>query len=399
MKLPGSRHLPIHLLASCFNNTVATYKFYWFLSILHAAENGETKIQKKDLFASMVANAWYTVNYFHLSFGKQDKLQRGIERIKTLEAISIDEDRQAILSKLRNAAKETLTELRYFDSQVPHWFLSPWFRGLNRGEIYTSSKSFANQSLYALYDEHILINPEWVNYLIENVHMLKAFCYWNLAIFLQAKNPNVPDIPNKLIKPAARNSLTKQRKEFWDIVIDKNGPQHCIYTRKPLYKDDYAVEHFIPYAFVSHDLIWNLIPADKSFNSSKGDRIPPFDIYFDDFFQMQIMGIDTVRKAKPIFDKFPVSTGHALIIPNRHTSSYFDLSPEEQSYCMQLLNEVKQMVTEQFSPDGFNVGINVHEAAGQTVPHVHIHLIPRYHGDVANPLGGVRGVIPDKKEY
>jgi diadenosine tetraphosphate (Ap4A) HIT family hydrolase len=60
---------------------------------------------------------------------------------------------------------------------------------------------------------------------------------------------------------------------------------------------------------------------------------------------------------------------------------------------------VKQKVSEQFSPDGFNVGINVNEAAGQTVPHVHIHLIPRYHGDVANPLGGVRGVIPDKKEY
>jgi diadenosine tetraphosphate (Ap4A) HIT family hydrolase len=63
------------------------------------------------------------------------------------------------------------------------------------------------------------------------------------------------------------------------------------------------------------------------------------------------------------------------------------------------LNEVKQKVSEQFSPDGFNVGINVNEAAGQTVPHVHIHLIPRYHGDVANPIGGVRGVIPDKKEY
>jgi diadenosine tetraphosphate (Ap4A) HIT family hydrolase len=105
------------------------------------------------------------------------------------------------------------------------------------------------------------------------------------------------------------------------------------------------------------------------------------------------------ENAFAIFDKFPVSQGHALIIPNRHTSNYFDLSPAEQSHCIQLLNEVKQKVSEQFSPDGFNVGINVNEAAGQTVPHVHIHLIPRYHGDVANPLGGVRGVIPDKKEY
>jgi hypothetical protein len=279
---------------------VATYKFYWFLSILHATENGETKIQKKDLFASMIANAWYTVNYFHISFGKQDKLQWAIERVKVLENIPIDQERLEIIKQLtRTTSKETRRTLSYFDRQVPHWFLSPWFPKQLQGVIYNASKGFANQSLYALHDEFIVINPEWINYLLENAHMLKAFCYWNLAIFLQAKNPNVPDIPNKLIKPALRNGLTKQRKEFWDIVIDKNGPQHCIYTKRPLDKGDYVVEHFIPYAFVSHDLIWNLIPADKSFNSSKSDKIPPFDIYFDDFFQMQIMGIDTVRKAKP----------------------------------------------------------------------------------------------------
>lgn len=100
-----------------------------------------------------------------------------------------------------------------------------------------------------------------------------------------------------------------------------------------------------------------------------------------------------------IFDKFPVSQGHALIIPVRHCSNYFDLTIGEQASCMELLNQVKQIVTDQYQPDGFNIGINVNEAAGQTVPHVHIHLIPRYLGDVENPLGGVRGVIPDKKEY
>lgn len=100
-----------------------------------------------------------------------------------------------------------------------------------------------------------------------------------------------------------------------------------------------------------------------------------------------------------IYDKFPVSSGHALIIPYRHCSNYFDLTFEEQASCLKLLNDVKELVTENYHPDGFNIGININEAAGQTVPHVHIHLIPRYQGDVENPLGGVRGVIPDKKEY
>ena len=100
-----------------------------------------------------------------------------------------------------------------------------------------------------------------------------------------------------------------------------------------------------------------------------------------------------------IYDAFPVNEGHALIIPKRHTANYFDLSLEEQKDCIELLNRVKGIVQEKYNPAGFNVGININEAAGQTVSHVHIHLIPRYEGDVEEPRGGVRGVIPEKKTY
>ena len=100
-----------------------------------------------------------------------------------------------------------------------------------------------------------------------------------------------------------------------------------------------------------------------------------------------------------IYDGFPVNDGHILIIPKRHTANYFDLSTEEQSNCFELLNRVKLIIQEKYNPAGFNVGININEAAGQTVPHVHIHLIPRYAGDVEEPRGGVRGVIPGKRGY
>lgn len=103
--------------------------------------------------------------------------------------------------------------------------------------------------------------------------------------------------------------------------------------------------------------------------------------------------------AYAMFDKFPVSKGHALIIPKKHCADYFDLTFREQSACIFMLNKVKEILAKQFNPDGFNVGININETAGQTVNHVHIHLIPRYKGDVENPRGGVRGVIPDKQNY
>lgn len=103
--------------------------------------------------------------------------------------------------------------------------------------------------------------------------------------------------------------------------------------------------------------------------------------------------------AYAMFDKFPVSSGHALIIPKRHCTDYFELSFREQAACMFMLNTVKEIISAKFKPSGYNVGINVGEKAGQTVNHVHIHLIPRYAGDVADPKGGVRGVIPSKQKY
>lgn len=103
--------------------------------------------------------------------------------------------------------------------------------------------------------------------------------------------------------------------------------------------------------------------------------------------------------AYAILDKFPVSNGHTLIIPKKHKSDYFDLSFKEQSACWLILNQVKEIISNRFNPDGFNVGININGAAGQTVPHVHIHLIPRYNEDVVDPIGGVRNVIPSKGNY
>lgn len=103
--------------------------------------------------------------------------------------------------------------------------------------------------------------------------------------------------------------------------------------------------------------------------------------------------------AYAIYDKFPVNAGHALIIPKNHCPDYFDLTFKEQAACIFMLNKVKEVVSAKFNPDGFNVGINIGEKAGQTVNHVHIHLIPRYNGDVEEPKGGVRGVIPNKQNY
>ena len=84
-----------------------------------------------------------------------------------------------------------------------------------------------------------------------NAKIIKDFCYWNLTLFLQSRNPNVPDIPNKLKRPEKRGSLSKHKTQFWDIVIRELNGVNCIYTGKPMKKGEYAVEHFIPFQFVA----------------------------------------------------------------------------------------------------------------------------------------------------
>ena len=98
-------------------------------------------------------------------------------------------------------------------------------------------------------------------------------------------------------------------------------------------------------------------------------------------------------------DGYPVSPGHTLLIPRRHIGTFFELNQEEREDFFELLLEVRDMLQRQFEPDGFNIGVNIGRAAGQTVMHLHIHLIPRYFGDVENPVGGVRGVIPSRADY
>lgn len=100
-----------------------------------------------------------------------------------------------------------------------------------------------------------------------------------------------------------------------------------------------------------------------------------------------------------IYDGFPVSLGHCLIIPKRHVGSFFEVSAEERIAMLALLDKAKEVIKEKYQPDAFNIGINDGPAAGQTVPHLHLHLIPRYEGDVPDARGGVRWVIPEKADY
>jgi diadenosine tetraphosphate (Ap4A) HIT family hydrolase len=109
--------------------------------------------------------------------------------------------------------------------------------------------------------------------------------------------------------------------------------------------------------------------------------------------------IDSNDLALVIRDGYPVSPGHTLVIPKRHIGTWFEITQAEQQALLDLLAKAKAVLETEFKPDGYNIGINDGPTAGQTVPHLHMHLIPRYKGDQEDPRGGVRWIIPEKAKY
>lgn len=100
-----------------------------------------------------------------------------------------------------------------------------------------------------------------------------------------------------------------------------------------------------------------------------------------------------------IRDGYPISKGHSLVIPKRHVDSFFDLSVKEFQILQPTLSQAKKELDDEYHPDSYNIGINDGEQAGQTIKHLHIHLIPRYSGDQAAPKGGIRWIFPEKADY
>ena len=121
------------------------------------------------------------------------------------------------------------------------------------------------------------------------------------------------------------------------------------------------------------------------------DAVCPFCVDGDDLLANELA---VVR-----LDANPVTPGHQLVITRRHVADFFDTTTDERKALLDLLQRARDRLRRERAPDGFNVGINAGEAAGQTIAHVHIHLIPRYRGDTPRPRGGVRGVSPDKQSY
>lgn len=228
---------------------------------------------------------------------------------------------------------------------------------------------------------------------------LKMFCEQKIQEFIMQRNIGVWDY--KLMDN--RNLSDKLRER---LLIEAGG--RCALCGRTKNEDQLEIDHIQPVSKGGKTIYENLQVLCKKCNATKSNKhnYDYRDMVYETSDTCLFCGFGKDRYilendyAFVIEDKYPVTTGHSLVIPKRHVTSYFDLFQDEQSAIFELLKIRKKQLSEADPTiDGFNVGANIGKTAGQTVFHVHVHLIPRREGDIDDPTGGVRGVIPGKRVY
>ncbi len=148
--------------------------------------------------------------------------------------------------------------------------------------------------MYRISAECIQVNPLWVSYFQKHYSILRGFIFWHLVKFIQKNNPNVIGLTEKLEKPVKRDLNLANR--FWKGYLDENPDVTCIYSGRPITSQNLSLDHFLPWSYVAHDQLWNIIPTPKTINSSKGNCLPSFELYFERLSALQYGAVQFYRE-------------------------------------------------------------------------------------------------------
>ena len=305
--LPHSHQLDIATLSSLFRHTTNSYKYLFFISLMNLIRDRQFEIDDgiplRKIEIEMLLTAWYPLVFFKLSFGTRDQIA------SALEPIQFNEDYRNVLSKTgREKLRKHLACIgRMSDFKlmryVPHRILRPFFAAETsgmpdqkvNGEVFKlAAKLFNERRPLFRFDnseECIFLHPDWIAYLKQHQTILEGWALWHWADYMQRRNPGIPAVTRKLLPPDRRESLYAQRR-FWDTVIDETDIR-CIYTGKKL-DCRYQLDHFLPWRFVAHNQLWNLMPADSQANSCKSDQIP-CEKYIDRLAETQSAALSIAR--------------------------------------------------------------------------------------------------------
>jgi hypothetical protein len=338
--------------------TTNSYKYLFLLALLnralgHAVTKEPIRIPLTDLAIDMLTLAWYPCRYFKLSFGAQDQIPQLLLTIGN--NVSTRKHGKEVLKHIRleiqqniDIEKTSKTILRY----VPFRLLRPFFSEEVKGgsdsaverlvpELSRRAENSSSPALYALHgpgsDPSALtlhLHPKWHSLILSWHQVIHSWALHEWAKYLQARNPAMPNVLGKLLPLDQRNPVQFNKvKRFWREVMSQQNIT-CPYTHERLRKDGYALDHFLPWSYVGHDLPWNLIPVTPAANSSKGAKLPD-EKYIDALAARQHLALNYARKYL--------------------TEKNWGLLTE--SYCQDLRLDAKNLLDRDLLSNGYNQAI------------------------------------------
>ena len=311
--LPESGSLDISTFSRLFDDTTNSYKFIFFISLLDTLRSNHfesSPISLKDLAIEMLVVAWYPHSAFRLSFGSQDMIAKKLDTLEissNQSLLKITENNKEILRQ--NIREKMLNDNYDLIKYVPFRLIRPFFSeltGLKDYQVNGRIKEISEQvfeSRKPLYKFNIdataiCLHPEWLEYIKMHYQIIRGWVSWGWLRYMQKNNFNTPALSNKLFPPRERESLQSQT-AYWKVVIEQSTDLRCIYSNQTLTLDDISLDHYLPWSFLAHNQIWNLIPIPQSVNSSKSNKIPD-DFYFSRLIKTQHLGITTFHQCSPL---------------------------------------------------------------------------------------------------
>jgi len=341
VQLPQNNDLPVALFEKMLDPAYLTnsYKLYWFFAVFEEIVKGKTEMTFRSLVAGMISRSWHSLLAYRLNLGKSDMLSDLVHDIHKKYSLKPDIDENELTEFILNLKDPDIEKcIVRFYKYVPFRLLTVFFdedlRGLkdhDKNNIIAELSQTSDRALYMILpgDEKIVMHPEWYNYIYANQAIIRGWLNYKLIHFLQKRNPSVPAIPFKLYPPVKRD--LGPAKKFWGRVMSLQDVKD-IYTDSVLNPGSISIDHFIPWSFVLHDRLWNLVPTTTEMNSRKSDRLPNLDSFLDKYCRLQ-------------FNAFSVAIQNN--ISKKHLEDYLDIGisdisshVEEDRFISSLKNRV-----------------------------------------------------------
>lgn len=337
LEIVYENNLDTDKFARMFNNKAQSYKFYWFEAILNLTKDSDEDLTFEEIIDEMICEAWHTVTHYHLRLGPtvngnaENFLEHAINTLNsTVTDISQNPSREELKAAIRRCEKELKRDKTRLTDYVPYKLLYPFFDtdGMKEGLSYIKNdkhrrlieymeKLSGNENLFYIIlngmglQKKIRMNPHWRKLLIKNYSVIRSWVQYNKAQFLQDRNPGVPGIIYKICPENEDLRKLDQARTLWRTTVEITGqPIKEIYTGKEIPLETLSIDHFVPRSYISNDELWNLTPMNKALNSSKNNRLPAWDEFFEPFARYQyylyslIFPTDISKRSSVLIDRF-----------------------------------------------------------------------------------------------